>query len=136
MRKPHSVICCDDPFRGGLVIGRSGEARAVAVGQHVEGVQDLRVLGLLFADAGIHVVGALRNSKTQASEAAAISFFMSTRIAYGYTARDFNSPFEPYKSDPISFFKTRRVTLGHDVVAYSGASINSFSKLVRRICIK
>ena len=69
------------PFRGALVIRRSGEARAVAVGEHVQGVQNLRVLGLLFADAGVHVVGALCQEHERHMEAATKNFFMSTRIA-------------------------------------------------------
>ena len=40
------------PFGGGFVIGRPGNSRAVAVGQHVERMENLRMLHLLAPDSG------------------------------------------------------------------------------------
>src|SRR5258706_11021593 len=43
------------PFAGGLEIRRAGKARAVDVGEVVQGAEDLRVLRLLLADAPVDV---------------------------------------------------------------------------------
>ena len=48
------------PLGGGLIIGRAGEARPVAVREHVQGAHDLGMRGLFRTDSGVYVlVGSL-----------------------------------------------------------------------------
>ncbi len=63
---PHVGHLRDCPLGGRLVIRRAGDARAVAIGEHVQGVHDLRMLHFFAAEfRGISLVHfVLRHQET------------------------------------------------------------------------